>query len=86
MEQQRARPLRVSVPVWEEFVDQVPGNLYQRNRPTRVRWTLVVLGHQPALASAWLRCLRVFGQEAAQDRVFEESMFWIITRSLQCFY
>ena len=29
---------------------------------------------------------RSFGEEAKQDRVFEESLFWVVTRSLACFY
>ena len=27
-----------------------------------------------------------FAQEAKQDRVFEETLFWVVTRSLHCFY
>jgi len=30
--------------------------------------------------------MRTFGQEAKQDRVFEESLFWVVTRSIDCFY
>ncbi len=44
------------------------------------------MGHQPELALAWFTCLRTFQEESAQDRVFEESLFWVITRSINCFY
>ena len=27
-----------------------------------------------------------FGEEAKQDRVFEESLFWVVTRTIHCFY
>jgi hypothetical protein len=38
------------------------------------------------LAGAWFKCLGTFAAEAAQGRVFEESLFWVITASLRCFY
>ena len=54
--------------------------------PVRIRWSLVCSGYQPELAAGWSACTRAFGEEAKQDRVFEESLFWVVTRSLQCFY
>jgi hypothetical protein len=44
------------------------------------------LGYQPELAAGWFACLGAFNRDAKQDRVFEESLFWVITRSLHCFY
>lgn len=86
MELQRERPGRVSIPDWETVRERLPPGMYPRDREMKIRWSLVVLGHQPRLGSAWLRCLRVFGREAAFDRTLGESMFWVVTRSLQCFY
>jgi alkylhydroperoxidase family enzyme len=86
MESQRERTARVAVPLWEAFRDQLDPSLYPPDRPTRIKWSLIVLGYHPRLGSAWINCLRTFGSEARQDRVFEETMFWVITRSLQCFY
>ena len=54
--------------------------------PLRIRWSLVCMGYQPELTLAWFACTRAFAEEAKQDRVFEESLFWVVTRSLQCFY
>ncbi len=85
LEKQKARPPRVPVPSWEEVRKGLPPD-YPADRPSRVRWTLVCLGYQPELSAAWLRTMRTFGEEAKQDRVFEESLFWVITRSLRCFY
>jgi alkylhydroperoxidase family enzyme len=51
-----------------------------------IRWGLVSRAYQPELATAWAACLRAFAQEADQDQVFEQSVFWIITRSQHCFY
>jgi alkylhydroperoxidase family enzyme len=86
MEQQRARPGRVSIPEWPEVQPKLPPGMYPADRPMRVKWSLAVLGHQPELGSAWLKGLRTFSREANHDRVFQESLFWVVTRSLQCFY
>lgn len=86
MEQQRARTGRVSVPKWEDFHPRLPPGMYPADKPTRIKWSLVVMGHQPQMGPAWLKCLRTFGREANQDRVFEETLFWVITRTIHCFY
>jgi hypothetical protein len=83
MEEQRARKPRIAVPPWEEVRKQLPN---PPEKPLRIRWSLVCLGYQPELARAWSACTRAFGEEAKQDRVFEESLFWVVTRSLNCFY
>jgi alkylhydroperoxidase family enzyme len=85
MEGQRARAPRVPVPPWEEVRKHYPPGQAPA-RPLRIKWSLVCLGYQPELALGWGACTRAFGQEAKQDRVFEESLFWVVTRSLQCFY
>ena len=56
------------------------------NQPLKIRWSLVCVGHSPELAYAWLGTMRTFGEESKQDRVFEELLFWVVTRSLRCFY
>jgi hypothetical protein len=50
------------------------------------RWGLVCRTYQPQLADAWSACVHAFGDEANQDPIFEESVFWIITRTVRCFY
>ncbi len=71
MERQRCRPPRINLPPQE-----AEGPL----------WGLVCKGYQPELAGAWSACARAFEAEADQDAVFEQSLFWVVTRSLQCFY
>jgi alkylhydroperoxidase family enzyme len=83
MNGQRARQPRIAVPSWEEVRKQLP---MQPPRPVRIRWSLVCIGYQPDLALGWSACTRAFGEEVKQDRVFEESLFWIVTRTLNCFY
>jgi alkylhydroperoxidase family enzyme len=86
LEAQRGRKPRVSIPSWEEFREALPEGLYPRTKPLRIRWSLLVSGRQPKLGPSWIKCLRTFEEEAKQDRVFEESLFWVVTRSLRCFY
>lgn len=86
LEQQRDRKPRVSIPTWDEFRAALPEGMYPRSRPLRIRWSLLVSGRQPKLGTSWIKCLRVFEEETKQDRVFEESLFWVVTRSLRCFY
>jgi alkylhydroperoxidase family enzyme len=85
MDEQRLREARILVPTWEEVKKQLPADLAKRP-PLRIRWSLVCMGYQPELTLAWFACTRAFAEEAKQDRVFEESLFWVITRATHCFY
>lgn len=71
LETQKARRPRISLP--------------ETDPPTN-RWGLVGRTYQPALATAWTSCTQAFAEEADQDPVFEQSVFWIVTRTKQCFY
>jgi alkylhydroperoxidase family enzyme len=86
MEGQRSREPRIPVPAWEEVKKRMPPDAPFPPGPVRIRWSLICTGYQPELALAWTKCTRTFGEESAQDRVFEESLFWVVTRSLECFY
>lgn len=77
---------RVRVPTYDEVLGRLPDGYPKPRNPIRIRWSLVCLGYQPELAAAWSACTRAFGEEADQDRVFEESLFWIVTRTIHCFY
>lgn len=54
--------------------------------PAANRWGLVGQTYQPDLANAWSTCTQAFGEEANQDPVFEQSLFWLITGAKGCFY
>lgn len=54
--------------------------------PGANRWGLVGQTYQPELATAWSACTQAFGEEADQDPIFEQSLFWLVTRARQCFY
>lgn len=85
LDRQRLRPPRIRVPPWEDVARTYPED-QRPPHPVRIVWTLVCRGYQPRLAAGWTACLRTFAEEAKQDRVFEESVFWIITRTIHCFY
>ena len=82
---QRARQPRIPVPPFDSIRKYLPAN-FPKDKEVKIRWSLVCTGYQPELAMAWTQCTRNFAEEAKQDRVFEESLFWVVTRSLQCFY
>jgi alkylhydroperoxidase family enzyme len=84
--EQRSRSSRIRVPSWEEALRTWPPEIRQPEKPIRIRWSLVTMGYQPELAAAWSACTRAFREEAKQDRVFEESLFWVVTRTIHCFY
>jgi alkylhydroperoxidase family enzyme len=84
--EQRARPSRIRIPSWEEVLRVLPPEAPRPEKPVRIQWSLVTTGYQPELATAWSACTRAFREEAKQDRVFEESLFWIVTRTIHCFY
>jgi alkylhydroperoxidase family enzyme len=84
VDRQRERSGRIRVPSWEEVSRHLPAA--PPRKPLKIKWSLVCMGYQPELAAAWSACTSSFGREARQDRVFEESLFWVVTRSLQCFY
>jgi hypothetical protein len=85
MTTQRQRGARIRVPTWEEVSAKIPPE-YRPKNPLRIRWSLVCRGYQPDLAARWSACMGLFAEESQQDRVFEESVFWVITRTIHCFY
>jgi alkylhydroperoxidase family enzyme len=86
LEDQRSRAPRIPVPAWEEVRKRLPPGTPVPPRPLRIRWSLVCNGYQPELAAGWSACTRNFAEDSGLDRVFEESLFWVVTRALECFY
>jgi alkylhydroperoxidase family enzyme len=83
---QKSNAGRVRVPTYEEVLARWPEWFPKPKNPIRIRWSLVCMGYQPDLGAAWSACTTAFREEAKQDRVFEESLFWIVTRTIHCFY
>jgi alkylhydroperoxidase family enzyme len=51
-----------------------------------IYWGLLCRTYQPRLADVWLACKQAYGAEVDQDRVFEASLFWVVTRTQRSFY
>ena len=84
LERQRGRTPRLPIPTWDEVKKNLPPAIAAR--PTRIVWNLVCSGYVPELAIPWSVGTRTMWAEAKPDRVFEESLFWVQTRSIRCNY
>jgi hypothetical protein len=85
LDEQRERPGRIRVPTREEVARRLgEGNpaLWQSD----IVWSRVAYGYQPELTTAWFDCSGAFRQESSLDSMFFNSVFWVVTESLQCFY
>jgi alkylhydroperoxidase family enzyme len=82
----KRRQARLSIPPWESVRKNIPPDSPRRDKPTRIQWTLLTVGHQPRLTLAWFGGLAGFRDDSDLDMIQQESMFWVVTRSLQCFY
>jgi len=83
LEQQKARTLRIPLPDSSRFAAFPPK---ERENAQRVLWTTVSAGYQPDLTRSWFGARAMFLEEAKVDRVFTNSMFWVVTRTNNCFY
>jgi alkylhydroperoxidase family enzyme len=77
---------RIPIPDWETVRKNLPASPRRSGAPLRIRWSLLNYGYQPRLALAWNGGLRAFRDESDLPVVYQESLFWVVTRSLQCFY
>ena len=71
LEKQRSRRFRLTLP---------------EGRAGQIHWGAVCRTHQPELAAAWTACTHAFDVETDQDPVFQQSLFWVVTRSEKCLY
>jgi alkylhydroperoxidase family enzyme len=83
--EQRARVGRIRVPSREEMLKRL-GESHRAAWQAGINWSRICYTFQPELTDAWFACVAAFRQEARMDRVFEQSIFWVVTQSLQCFY
>ena len=83
LEKQKGRSLRVPLPEASRFAHFSPK---ERETAQRVLWTTVSAGYQPELTRAWFGARAMYLEEAKVDRVFTNSMFWVVTRTNNCFY
>jgi len=84
LENQRNKSPRLPIPSWDEVKPQLPEPMAAK--PTRIVWSLTCLGYVPELAVPWSISTRTLWAEAQNDRIFEESLFWVQTRAIECNY
>ncbi|HRF01536.1 MAG TPA: hypothetical protein PLI18_13520 [Pirellulaceae bacterium] len=84
LERQRERQPRLPIPTWDEVKGRLPPAMAVR--PTRIVWSLITYGYAAELQIPWSICTRTMWAELPGDRVFEESLFWIQTRTIRCNY
>lgn len=83
LDQQKARKLRIPLPD-RELIDALPPKEQESAR--RILWNTVSAGYQPDFTRVWFAALSCFYDEAKVDRVFTNSVFWVVTRTNDCFY
>ncbi len=83
LNRQQNRSPRIALPEVSRL-DSLPPDT--RERTKKIIWSNVSVGYQPQLTGGWFRLMQVFRDEAMLDRVFANSVFWVVTRSNECFY
>jgi alkylhydroperoxidase family enzyme len=83
MDVQKAKQPRIPLPDLARFAG-LPKDV--REQAGKIIWSRVSMGYQPLLTQTWFETMRTFQQEAAFNRVFSNSLFWVITRTNECFY
>ena len=83
---QRERATRLPVPEWKEFAHHLPSELFPES--SDIVWYRIALGYAHELALPFERVMRFSGSETQSyyDRVFGTSLFWIVTKAMECPY
>lgn len=84
LEKQRDRKPRLPVPAWDDVKGKLPAAMAVR--PTAIRWSLMNYGYAAELAIPWTLTTRTHWAENPAERILEESLFWIQTRTIECNY
>lgn len=86
LQAQREKPTRLRIPDWEEFAQVLPQGLFRG--PSDIVWYRIVFGYAPELAVPYEVYMRTAGAETASqyDRIFGTSLFWVVTRAVNCPY
>ena len=83
LNRQQNRTPRIALPEASRLESLPPDT---RERTKKIIWSNVSVGYQPQLTGGWFRLMQVFRDEAVLDKVFANSVFWVVTRSNECFY
>jgi alkylhydroperoxidase family enzyme len=83
LEDQKERKPRMPLPDKSVYEKLTPR---EQESSKKILWNTVSMGYQPELTRAWFAVLYTFYEEAKVDRVFTNSVFWVVTRTNDCFY
>jgi alkylhydroperoxidase family enzyme len=83
LDKQKERGLRIPLPD-PARIRALPKE--EREQAERVVWTNVSSGYQPEMPRAWFAAMTTYYGESRADRVFTNSVFWVVTRTNDCFY
>ena len=86
LQQQQLREPRIPIPSADLVERNIPAGLYPPGRSSNIIWNSVTFGYQPKLAAPWIFALRRFRDDSHLPADFGQSLFWVVTRSNQCFY
>jgi hypothetical protein len=85
LQQQKDRPGRIAIPSADVMVQRLgPDHAVQWQRD--IVWSRVCYVHQPLRTDAWFATVAAARSESQLDAVFTNSIFWVVTDSLRCFY
>jgi alkylhydroperoxidase family enzyme/alkyl hydroperoxide reductase subunit AhpC len=82
-EAQKDRKHRMPLPDESRFAGLTGRDLEQAKK---IQWNTISAAYQPKMTRAWFACLNEFYAESKVNRVFTNSMFWVVTRTNDCFY
>ena len=82
---QKARSGRIRIPSRAEVLERL-GEGHPLAWQAGIAWSRACYTYQPELTDAWFGCTGAFRQETNLDMVFQNSVFWVITDALRCFY
>ncbi len=85
LEKQRRRSTRLPIPAWKDIEKKLPPGAM---KPTKIVWYLITMGYAPELALPFEQYMRTAGAEVAPkyDRIFAGSLFWVVTKAIDCPY
>ena len=86
LENQRQRTTRLPIPEWDVIAPKLPAGLM--DKPSAIVWYRIAFGYAAELAVPFEIYMRTAGSEISMnwDRIFGNSIFWIVTDAMKCPY
>ncbi|MCX7699532.1 MAG: hypothetical protein N2039_01510 [Gemmataceae bacterium] len=85
LQTQRRRVTRIQVPTKEALAARMGPN-HPGAWQLDIVWSRVCFGYQPELTQAWFEMVSTFREESQLKSLFANSIFWVVTQAVKCFY